>query len=141
MLTMPRIEVDPTQVICPSFEDPEWEFLRQSIVDAHQGHLLLTLEGASQQLKDTWAHKGQQKMEAWTIQLQQDKAEQDWLDGETREAQEAQCIQQEKEDEELCKDADKKKLKLSQFDQSHQVVKWIRVRPATYALHKLSNLE
>ena len=28
---MPRIEVDPTQETCPSFEDPEWEFLRQNI--------------------------------------------------------------------------------------------------------------
>ena len=35
--TMPRIVDDPTRAVCPSFEDPEWEFLRQSAVNAHQG--------------------------------------------------------------------------------------------------------
>ena len=80
-------------------------------------------------------------MEAWNVQLQQDKTEQDQLDRETCEAQEAQHVQQEKEDKEMCKDADKKKPKLGQFDQSCQVVKWIGARPLTYALNKLSNLE
>ena len=138
---MPRIEVDPTQAVCPSFEDPKWEFLRQSMVDAHQGDPPLTLEGAPQRLKDTWACENLWKVEAWNVQLQQDKTEQDRLDKEACKAQEAQWVQQEKEDEELCKDVEKKKPKLGQFDQSHHVVKWIRARPATYALNKLNNLE
>ena len=138
---MPRIEVDPTRAVCPSFEDPEWDFLRQSMVDAHQGDPPLTLDGASQRLKDTWARENVRKVDAWNVQLQQDKAEQDRLDREAREAQEAQQVQQQKEDEELRKDAEKKKPKLGQFDQDRQVAKWIGARPATYALNKLNNLE
>ena len=84
---MPRIEVDPTRAICPSFEDPEWEFLRQSMVDAHQGDPPLTLDDAAQRLKDMWARENQRKVDAWNVQLQQDLAEQDELDRRTRDAQ------------------------------------------------------
>ena len=108
------------------------------MVDAHQGDPPLTLDRASQRLKDTWARENVQKVDAWNVQLQQDKAEQDRLDREAREAQEAQ---QQKEDEELRKDTEKKKPKLGQFDQDCQVAKWIGARPATYALNKLNNLE
>ena len=34
---MLRIVDDPTRATCPSFEDPEWEFLRQNMLDANQG--------------------------------------------------------------------------------------------------------
>jgi hypothetical protein len=34
---MPCIVEDPTWAVCPSFQDPEWEFLRQTMIDAHQG--------------------------------------------------------------------------------------------------------
>ena len=64
-LTMPRIDIDPTRAICPSFEDPEWEFLRESMVNAHQGDPPLTLDGAAQQLKDAWAHENLRKVDAW----------------------------------------------------------------------------
>ena len=74
---MPRIEADPTKVTCPSFEDPEWDFLRQSMVDAHQGDPPLMLDGAAQHLKDTWAHKNLCKTNVWNVQLQQDQADQD----------------------------------------------------------------
>ena len=56
---MPRIEDDPTQATCPSFEDPEWEFLRQNMVDAHQGDPALMMDEAAQRMKEAWAHKNQ----------------------------------------------------------------------------------
>ena len=58
-LSMPRIEDDPTQATCPSFEDPEWEFLRQNMVDAHQGDPALMMDEAAQRMKEAWAHKNQ----------------------------------------------------------------------------------
>ena len=72
-LTMPRIEIDPTWVICPSFKDPEWEFLWESMVNAHQGQPLLTLDRAAQQLKGAWACENQRKVDPWNTQLQQDQ--------------------------------------------------------------------
>ena len=138
---MPRIEVDPTQETCPSFEDPEWEFLRQNMVDAHQGVPALTMDEASQRMKEAWARAHQRKLDAWNAQVQQDQVEQERIDGETRDAQEAQRVQQEKEAEEMRKEVDKKKPKLNSIDQNLYVGKFIAARPATYALNKLSNLE
>jgi hypothetical protein len=66
---MPCIMNDPTQAICPSFEDPKWEFLRQSAVNAHQGDQPLTLDEAAQQMKDAWSRENQHKITAWDDQL------------------------------------------------------------------------
>ena len=62
---MQRIADDPTQATCPSFEDPIWEFLRRTLVDAHQGDQPLTMEEAAQQMKDAWACENQLKVDAW----------------------------------------------------------------------------
>jgi hypothetical protein len=72
---MPHIMNDPMQAICPSFEDPEWEFLRQSAVNAHQGDQPLTLDEAAQQMKDAWSCENQCKITAWDDQLLQDQVE------------------------------------------------------------------
>ena len=138
---MPRIEIDPTRAICPGFEDPEWEFLRESMVNAHQGDPLLTLDGVAQQLKDAWARENQCKVDAWNIQVQQDQVERDRLNAEASEARAAQEAQQEKDAEEARKEVEKKKLKLGPIVQDRYVSKWIGVRPAMYALNKLNSLE
>lgn len=73
---MLQIINNPTRAICPSFEDPKWEFLLQSMVNAHQGDQPLTPEGATQHMKDAWACENQCKVNAWNVQLQQDLVEQ-----------------------------------------------------------------
>ena len=138
---MPRIVDDPTRATCPSFEDPEWEFLRQNMLDANQGDPALTMDEATRRMKEAWARENQRKVDAWNVQVQQDRAEQERLEQETRDAQEAQNTQQEKEAEEARKEADKRKPKLNTIDQSRYVGKWISARPSTYALNKLNNLE
>ena len=72
---MPHITEDPTQATCPSFEDPGWGFLRQSMIAAHQGAQPMADTDAAQQLKDTWAHENEQKIVAWNTQLEQDQLE------------------------------------------------------------------
>ena len=138
---MPCIKVDSTQATCPSFEDPEWEFLRQNMVDAHQGVPALTMDEASQRMKEAWARAHQCKLDTWNAQVQQDQVEQEQIDSEMRDAQEAQRAQQEREAEEMHKEVNKKKPKLNSIDQNCYVGKFITARPATYALNKLSNLE
>ncbi|KAN0141212.1 hypothetical protein V8E53_000968 [Lactarius tabidus] len=138
---MPHIINDPTRVVCPSFEDPEWEFLRQSVVNAHQGDQPLTLIKAAQQMKDTWSHENQHKVAAWNDQLQLDKLEQDKQDRVTCEADKAQQAQQNRETKELCKEVERKKPKLNPFDLTCHVEKWIESRPSSYVLNKLNNLE
>ena len=138
---MPRITDDPTRAVCPSFEDPEWEFLRNSMVNAHQGVQPLLPEEAAQQMKDAWARENQRKVDAWNVQAQQDLAEQGEQDRIAREAEEAQQARQEAEAEETRKEADKKKPKLNPIDPELLIAKWIELRPSSYALNKLSNLE
>ena len=52
---MPCIVDDPTRATCPSFEDPEWEFLRQNMLDANQGDPALTMDEATWRMKEAWA--------------------------------------------------------------------------------------
>ena len=138
---MPRIVYDPTHAVCPSFEDPEWEFLRQSMVNAHPGVDPLTMEEAAQQMKDAWARENQRKVDAWNVQQQEDRAVQGEQERVARETEEARQAQQEVEAEEIRKEADRKKPKLNSFNQERQIEKWVEARPAAYALNKLSNLE
>ena len=107
---MPSIADDPNRAVCPSFEDPEWEFLRRSVVNSHQGDQPLTLEEAAQQMKDAWSLENQRKIAAWNDQALQDQATQDELGRVAREEEEARQVLQEKEEENQCKEVEKKKL-------------------------------
>ena len=69
---MPRITNDPTRATCPSFGDPGWGFLRQSMIVAHQGAQPLTDAEAAQQMKEAWARENELKITAWDAQLEQD---------------------------------------------------------------------
>jgi hypothetical protein len=138
---MPRIVDDPNWAICPSFDDPEWEFLRQSAVNAHQGNQPLTLAEAAQQMKDAWSRENQRKIAAWNDQAQQDQLEQDERDRVARVGEDALRAQQEKDAEDLRKEVEKKKPKLNSWDPNRHVEKWIEARPSSYALNKLNNLE
>ena len=138
---MPRITEDPTKATCPSFGDPEWDFLRQSMVDAHQGDQPFTLDDAAQQLKDIWALENEHKRAAWNAQLEQDQAVQDEQDRATQEEAEARRVQREKEAEEQCKEAEKKRPKLGDFDPGLAIERWIEPRPSSYAINRLDGLE
>lgn len=62
---MQRIVNDPNLAVCPSFEGPEWEVMKQLAVNAHQGDVPLTLADAAQQMKDIWSRENQRKIAAW----------------------------------------------------------------------------
>ncbi|KAH9008743.1 hypothetical protein EDB84DRAFT_1595098 [Lactarius hengduanensis] len=118
---MPRINADPNQEVCPSFDSDGWDFLRQSMIDAHQGLDPLTGDEAIQLMKEAWDRAAQD--------------EQERLDQETEAAQLAQC---EKEAEEQRKEVEKKKPKMNTFDPQCCLGDWIELRPAQYALNKLT---
>ncbi|KAH9009789.1 hypothetical protein EDB85DRAFT_2077634 [Lactarius pseudohatsudake] len=138
---MPRILDDPTRAVCPSFESAEWDFLRQTMVDAHQGALPLTPEEATQRLKDTWARENGAKVAAWNVQVEQDRAEQEELDRLAQEEADAQLAQRQKDAEDQLREAEKKKPKMNNFDPNHVIGERIEARPAPYAINKLYNLE
>ena len=66
---------------------------------------------------------------------------QDELDRVAGEEVEAQQAQQEKDEGDRHKEAEKKKPKLNPYDPERRVEKHIQTRPASYALNKIYNLE
>ncbi|KAH9013021.1 hypothetical protein EDB85DRAFT_2221093 [Lactarius pseudohatsudake] len=138
---MPRINADPNQEVCPSFESDGWDFLRQSMIDAHQGHNPITGDEAVQLMKEAWARENALKIVAWNAQLEQDRAAQDEQERLDQEIEAAQLAQREKEAEDQRKEAEKKKPKMNTFDPRRCLGDWIEPRPAQYALNKINNLE
>ncbi|KAF8270571.1 hypothetical protein EI94DRAFT_1570970 [Lactarius quietus] len=138
---MPRIIEDPNQVVCPNFGGPQWGFLRQSMIGAHQGDQPMTHEEAAQQMKDVWMRGNEPFIAAWNAQIEQDQVKEVEHERVALEEEDALHAQHEREVEELCKEAEKKRLKLTIFDRSRGSPGWIEPRPAQYGLNKLDNLE
>ncbi|KAH9002515.1 hypothetical protein EDB83DRAFT_2533655 [Lactarius deliciosus] len=137
---MPRIIDDPTQMVCPNFEGPEWEFIRHCIF-AHHGNIPFIAEEAARQLRELWTRGYDASVTAWNAQLEQDRAENDNRCRQAYEVNEARRAQLEKEAEEQRREAEKKKPRLDPFDPTRRVSDWIVPRLAAYALDKINNLE
>ena len=112
---MPRIINDPALEICPSFEDQGWGYLRQMMIDMHQGPQPLTVEEATQRLKDTWAQEHEQRVAQWQAQREQDNEEAEEQARQAHEEEEARRTQRDREAEEQCREAEKRKPKLNFF--------------------------
>ena len=138
---MPRITNYPTKETCPSFEGQGWDFLRQAVVATHQGDIPLTDEQVLQRIKDAWQLDHEARVDAWNRQLEQDQADLEELERQTREEEEAQRARLEREAEEQRREAERKKPKLNPFDPNRRVSSWIEPRPAAYAINKINSLE
>jgi hypothetical protein len=128
---MPRIVNNPTQAICPSFESPLWDFVRQAIINTHKG---LTSEEATRIIKGIWTRDNNDQISAWNAQLEQDRAETAEKDRLAQELDEARRAQRERE-------AEKKRPKINSFDPNRSIDSFIVPRPEEYALDKIDKLE
>ena len=138
---MPHITNDPTPEICPDFEGQGWGYLRQMMIDTHQGPQPLTVEEAAQCLKDTWAQEHDQRVARWQAQREQDNAELEEQARQAHEEEEGRRAQRDREVEEQRREVEKRKPKLNDFDDNRAVDSWIAPRPAEYALNKINTLE
>lgn len=138
---MPRIINNPTQAICPSFESPLWDFVRQALIDTHKGAQPLTAEEATQIIKDAWTWENNDQISTWNAQLEQDRAETAEQERLAQELEEARRAQRAREVEEQQREAEKKRPKLNSFDPNRSIGSWIVPRPEEYALDKIDMLE
>ena len=76
---------DPTRAACPSFEDADWDFLRQPLIDAHVGDAPLMVEEVTRWMKEAWVRENDRKIAAWNAQLELDCVEQEDRDRAVRE--------------------------------------------------------
>jgi hypothetical protein len=111
------------------------------MIGTHQGPQPLTAEEAAQQMRDAWTRDNQNKVAAWNIQLEQDRAEATEQERLAHEEEEARHAQQQKEAEEQRRESEKKKPRLNPFDPNRRIGSWIEPRPAPYALDKINLLE
>ena len=74
---MPHMIDDPTWAVCLSFEDADWDFLRQPLIDAHIGDAPLMVEEVMRRMKEAWVRENNRKIAAWNAQLKLDRVEQE----------------------------------------------------------------
>ncbi|KAH9018562.1 hypothetical protein EDB85DRAFT_1873638 [Lactarius pseudohatsudake] len=138
---MPRILEDPARARCPNFGGNEWDFLRQTMIDANPRIDPLTEEGAAQWLREAWTRENDNQRAAWDEQLDQDRIEQEEQDRLAQEEEDTQQALRDKEAEQQRREAEKKKPKIGSFVKGQGVANWIEPCPAQYTLNKISNLE
>lgn len=126
---MPRIEQDPNLELCPDFTSVPYDPLRALMVNAGS-----TEEEAVNQLADTWRQENQIRREAWQQQVEEDQLAIDEADRLIRE-------QEAEERDATCRECEKKKAKINDFDTDRSVGSFIAPRPSTYALNKLENFK
>ena len=71
---MPRMIDDPTRAACPSFEDADWDFLRQPLIDAHVGDAPLTVEEVTRRMKEAWVRENDRKIAAWNCYVRAERS-------------------------------------------------------------------
>ncbi|KAH9020912.1 hypothetical protein EDB84DRAFT_1441643 [Lactarius hengduanensis] len=134
--TSGALEHYPARARCPNFGGNEWDFLRQTMIDANPGIDPLTEEGAAQRLREAWTRENDNQRAAWDEQLDQDRIEQEEQDRLAQEEEDAQQALRDKEAEQQRREAEKKKPKIGSFVKGQGVANWIEPRPAQYALNK-----
>ncbi|KAF9054764.1 hypothetical protein BJ165DRAFT_1337496 [Panaeolus papilionaceus] len=141
---MPPIMSDLTKDTCPSFEDEEYDLIRQTLIAGHQGPNGMTNEEAIAKLRESWTKSNEKKIEAWNLQETQRKekeAEDERLAREAAEGEETKRrLEKEAEEEAERKALAKKKLKINSFDTSKSIGSYIEPWPSSFALNKLANL-
>ena len=138
---MPPILNDPNLAKCPSFQGQFWVFLRQSVIDTHQGPQPLSNEEAILRMKEAWTLENDSEIAAWNAQLELNRAEQEEQDRLANEEKEAWQAQRDREAEKQLKEAERKKPKISAFSPNHQISNWVEARPSAYALNKINTLK
>jgi hypothetical protein len=131
-----RIPQDPRLEILPNHAGPHYNGICQLLQNTG-----LTLEQAVQSLNDLWTQSCEERIQAWDQQVLNDNVA----------AEEAQCLRQEEEQLLLQQEqqnlenerieAEKKKPKMNDFQETTMVGNYIAPCPSQYALHRLKNFE
>ena len=118
---MPRITEDPTNAVCPNYEEDEWAFIRQSLISAHIGDVPLTNEGAAERLKEAWKLSNERKINEWNEQVLNDQRAAEQEEAEAREDERRRREEEEREAESERQELEKKRPKLNDFDETRSV--------------------
>jgi hypothetical protein len=134
---MPRIASDPGLETCPDFSAPPFEVVRQAMLATG----LDSTEVAIQHLSEAWLQHNHARREAWARQLEEDRAAEEQAETARREAEEEQRRQEAEVLEAERQEVEKKKPKMSDFDDRTTVADVLHPRPAQFALNKLESFE
>ena len=133
---MPRIETDPGLEIPPDHSSPDYLDLRTILINSG-----LTEAQVLEQLNTTWTRGHDTRVQQWNHQVEEDAQ----VEEEVRRAlleQEEEARQQRERDEEAEKqETEKKRPKISDFDEDAMIDDFLMPRPSSYALRRLEDFE
>ena len=138
---MPPLTVDPTNNVCPCYDDKDHQFVRVAIIASHAGEPPLTAEGAIAKLRDAWKKANDKKVVQWNGQVAEEQQRQEDEMRHLEEEVAQRQVQLEKEEDEKRKELEKKKPKINGFDVQRAVGGFIVPRPSAFALNKLDALD
>ncbi|TFK18191.1 hypothetical protein FA15DRAFT_578493, partial [Coprinopsis marcescibilis] len=136
---MARVERDPTGDVCPAFEQPEFQAVRDSMKPNPPGEPR-SEEEVLRMLRDSWKAGHDKRVEDWNMQVQRDREERERLEREQEQQDEEQAERPEGEGQKIEEDNGKKTKKVY-FDENIAIGDTITDRPASYALNKLKLIE
>ena len=129
-----RIEHDPALEICPDYASPDLQPIQDLLTQVGWSN-----KEAVQALSDTWIINNNNHKEAWCLQEEAEVAQradqQRLLDEQA--AQERQQREEEAEQERV--QAEKKKPKINDFNESRAINDTITPNPSPYPINKLTN--
>ncbi|KAH9931464.1 uncharacterized protein B0H18DRAFT_1116270 [Fomitopsis serialis] len=130
----PRV-ADPSGEVCPNYAGPAYAPFRQMLVERG-----MTVEDATQALKDGWQAEYNQRLEAWQTQVQADIAAAEAQHQRMQEEAARNLAAEQQVREEERRAMDKKKPKLARIISSQPPPDTIRDRISEYARDKLAKL-
>ncbi|EFI28266.1 hypothetical protein CC1G_14290 [Coprinopsis cinerea okayama7 len=144
---MARIERDPTNDVCPDFEQEEFEEIREALKRVGgEGGGELTEEQVIEKLRQAWQSRHDRAVQQWQEQVQADEEEErrrEAEEEEERRLEEERRRREEEEEEEERRNVEAGGRKTTKkpiiFDANRGIGDTITNRPASYALNKLKN--
>ncbi|GBE84443.1 predicted protein [Sparassis crispa] len=133
----PRLQSDPSLEVCPNFSSP----LYNAIVQAFALSQGIVPNVATQQLTDVWTAENDSRKLAWATQCQADQDAEDAAEAQHLAAEDAAKRADEELAEAECREVEKKKPKIGDFDEDVAPPDVLLARLSVYALEKLRKCE
>jgi hypothetical protein len=133
---MPRIETDPHLEVLPDHTSPDYLELRTILIDTG-----LTEAQALDRLDTTWTRGHNTRIQVWDHQVEEDAQVEEERQRIILEQENEVLLQREREEEAEKQEAEKKRPKISDFDEDAMIDDFLMPRPSSYALRKLEDFE
>lgn len=128
---------DPAFEVRPDFASNAYRMVREAVMAAHN----IDVDEAIDRITAAWQLEHDQRVEAWNLEQEANTREAERIQLEQRQRDEEEQRLQEAEVEREHREAEKKKPKISDFNEDQPPPNMVAPRPSQYAFQKLSSFE